>query len=606
MRKEEEAKSANTEWVEKTAVNKLEGVLLSTGLASPAIRTGDKAPSWDGEISLYRSQESFPKRELVGRIPVQVKGTYVKKFQEKAIYQVEVADLHNFFRDGGAIFFIVQVKNDEQYKIFYVPLLRFQLRRLLDEAGNQKTKRIVLEEFPSKDQGRIVRILSDFLTNREKQWNLLPNIKSLNDLGKSGMMVDHLGFSVPGFGLKSFDDVLGELLQHQICIYAKPSGVEANFAVDLIRPEAIITHQNIQVTVNGEVLYDHIDIIQKTGDIKAFQLGSGIVGTIYQNKLNFRYNLCETLREQICQLRLLTALMRGETVKIGPVVLPNAGFNLTGYTQQEMEQRLSWLQTVARVLKRLHIKKDLNLEKMTHEEYQKLRCLVIGIEEGVPVPVPFSFDGTFSYGKIELGNISILLCLRKPEDGKGVYLSNFFDTENLKMTNEKGESPDDGFSISPYILMDVALLSELDNVDLDEIVQSVEKQPYSTPYGDRIINLTLELLKLYDQNKNAKILDICLQLLSFVGEHHDAPEEVIAINRLQIEKRRRALSAKEKEYLLTLKRSEESLPYQFAASVLLESFQEADLIYEQMSEDERKLFDGFPIENLWKNPDYRS
>ena len=65
--------------------------------------------------------------------------------------------------------------------------------------------------------------------------------------------------------------------------------------------------------------------------------------------------------------------------------------------------------------------------------------------------------------------------------------------------------------------MDVALLSELDNVDLDEIVQSVEKQPYSTPYGDRIINLTLELLKLYDQNKNAKILDICLQLLSFVG-----------------------------------------------------------------------------------------
>lgn len=174
------------------------------------------------------------------------------------------------------------------------------------------------------------------------------------------------------------------------------------------------------------------------------------------------------------------------------------------------------------------------------------------------------------------------------------------------MTDEAGQSPNDGFAISPYILMDATLLSELDNVDLNEIVQSVEKQSYSTPYGDRIINLTLELLKLYDQSKNLKILDVCLQLLSFVGEHRDTPKELIAINRLQIEKRRRVLSTEEKEYLLTLKRPEVILPYQFAASILLESFQEADLIYERMNENERKLFDGFPIENLWRNSDYRS
>ena len=137
-------------------------------------------------------------------------------------------------------------------------------------------------------------------------------------------------------------------------------------------------------------------------------------------------------------------------------------------------------------------------------------------------------------------------------------------------------------------------------------VKGPHVRSYSTPYGDRIINLTLELLKLYDQSKNLKILDVCLQLLSFVGEHRDTPKELIAINRLQIEKRRRVLSTEEKEYLLTLKRPEVILPYQFAASILLESFQEADLIYERMNENERKLFDGFPIENLWRNSDYRS
>lgn len=396
-----------------------------------------------------------------------------------------------------------------------------------------------------------------------------------------------------------FDDVADELLQHPVCIYAKPSGVEANFAVDLIRPEAIITHQNMQVTMNGEVLYDQIDIIRKPGNIKSFQLGPGIIGTISQNKLNFQYHSCDTLQEQIRQLRLFTALMRGEPVEIGPLVLPYADFKLTGHTQQEMEQRLSWLQTIARVLKQLHVNKDLNLSKMTDEEYQKLRNVVIGIDKGVPVP--FSFDGVLAYGKIEFGGISVLLNLKKSEDGKGVYLSNFFDMENLKMTAEAGQSPDDGFAISPYILMDATLLSELDNVDLNEIVPSVEKQPYSAPYGDKIIGLSLELLKLYDQNKNAEILDICLELLSFVGKDPDIPKEIITINCLQTEKRRRALTAEEKKYLFTLKKSEGNISYQFAASILLESFQEADLIYEQMSEEERKLFDGYPIENLWKN-----
>ena len=599
MRKQEAEESVNTEWVERIAVNRLESALLSTGLVVPTIPTEDKGPSLDGEIRLYSSKTSFPKRELVGRIPVQVKGTYVRKLQEKAVYQVEVADLRNFFRDGGAIFFVVQIKTDEQYRIFYAPLLRFQLQRLLEQAGNQKTKQISLETFPVGDKSRIVRILSDFLTNREKQWTLLPNVKSLNDLATSGMVVDHLGFSVSGFGLKRFDDVVDELLQHQIYIYAKPSGVEANFAVDLIRPEAIVTHQSIRVTVNGEVLYDQIDIIRKPGNIKSFQLGRGIVGSISQNKLNFQYHPCDTLHEQIRQLRLLTALMRGEPVKIGPLVLPCSDFKLTGHTQQEMEQRLSWLQTIARVLKQLHVSKDLNLAKMTDEEYQKLRNVVIGIDKGIPVP--FSFDGALAYGKIEFGGISVLLNLKKSEDGKGVYLSNFFDMENLKMTAEADQSPDDGFAISPYILMDVTLLSELDNVDLNEIVRSVEKQPYSTPYGDRIINLTLELLKLYDQNKSTEVLDICLNLLSFVEQHHDIPEEVIIVNRLQIEKRRRALSAEEKEYLFMLKRPSIVLPYQLAASILLESFQEAELIYEQMSEDERKLFDRFPIKNLWRN-----
>ena len=71
------------------------------------------------------------------------------------------------------------------------------------------------------------------------------------------------------------------------------------------------------------------------------------------------------------------------------------------------------------------------------------------------------------------------------------------------------------------------------------------------------------------------------------------------INRLQTEKRRRRLTIGEKQYLMSMKLSGFPLQYQLAANILLESFQEAQMIYDLLPDDERKMFDTFPINNLW-------
>ena len=137
-------------------------------------------------------------------------------------------------------------------------------------------------------------------------------------------------------------------------------------------------------------------------------------------------------------------------------------------------------------------------------------------------------------------------------------------------------------------------------VKLYSFSSSVTKQPYSAPYGRKIINLVLELLQLYDSVENIKLLEISIQLLNFVQKYNSIPAEIIELNRIQIEKRRRELTQTEKCYLLSLKAPETVSQYQLAASILLESFQEADLIYSQMSEQDQKIFDSFPITNLWK------
>ena len=76
-------------------------------------------------------------------------------------------------------------------------------------------------------------------------------------------------------------------------------------------------------------------------------------------------------------------------------------------------------------------------------------------------------------------------------------------------------------------------------------------------------------------------------------------EELCKINQLQTEKRRRRLTKEEIRYLVSLKQSGISLPYQLAANILLESFSEAQLVYDQLEEQERKEFDCYPIKNLW-------
>lgn len=139
------------------------------------------------------------------------------------------------------------------------------------------------------------------------------------------------------------------------------------------------------------------------------------------------------------------------------------------------------------------------------------------------------------------------------------------------------------------------------NVDLSEIVPSIQKQPYSTIYGEHIVLLILELLKLYDRRKDTTILDVVIQLLDFLSEKDFSQVDLYQINRLQTEKRRRKLNPEEIQYLSSMKSKGIPAQYQLAANILLESFYEAQLIYDQLCPEEKEVFASYPIMNLWKS-----
>jgi len=586
----------DTNIIEMSAVNKLEAALLSTGMIVPNISKADKVPSWDGEILLYKTREDLSKGNLSGIIPVQVKGTIVKRFEKKkAIFQADVRDLRNYYNDNGAMFFLVQLKDFDIYKIYYASLLPFDLRRLLEQAEGQKTKQITLELFPHKYRDGVVRVVSDFIINKNKRAQLLPDIRSLVDLSNSKMEVEKLEFSIPHFGVKNEDEMFSEILARPIYVYAKPPNIEASFVVDKVRPEMLFIHQQIPVIVNGEVLYSQIEEIRQLGKEKQLKIGEDIIIHLNKDVWTINYSFQGTLREQIREMKMLLALAKGQEVRIGNRLFSNGNMDFNGHTLEEMDKRLSDLLWVDTALKKLHVKKDLNFGSLTEHELVGLTHLVRGIMDGISVP--FSINGKAGAGTLCIGNIKIAISSKYHPSGKGFLISDFFDGQFVLA--KKGDSPENGFAISPYLLMKSSSFIELDNADLSLVAESVIKCPFSEAYTEYALNLVLELIRLFDNTDDRQALDVATQILNHLMQHDKSQEDLYTINQIQIEKRRRTLSKEEVKYLVSLKAQGIPIQYQLAANILLDSFQEAAIIYDQLSDEEKQFFDAFPIRTLW-------
>ena len=591
------SEKVDTTIIEMSAVNKLEASLLSTGMIVPNISKADKVPSWDGEILLYKTKEDLSKGNLSGTIPVQVKGTMVERFEKKkAVFQADVRDLRNYYNDNGAMFFLVQLKDFDTYKIYYASLLSFDLRRLLEQAEGQKTKQITLEVFPYKYRDGVVRVVSDFIINKNKRAQLLPDVRSLADLEKSKMEVEKLEFSIPHFGVKNEDEMFSEILARPIYVYAKPQHIEASFVVDKIRPETLFIRQQMPVIVNKEVLYNQVEEIRQPGKEKQLKIGNDITIHLSKDTWTINYSFKGTLREQIREMKMLLALAKGQKVIIGNHFSSNGNINLNGHTLEELEKRLSDLLLADSALKKLHVKKDLNFGSLSDHELVSLTHLVRGIMDGAPVP--FSIDGKAGAGTLSIGNIKVAISSKDHPSGQGFLISDFFDGQFVLA--KEGDSPENGFAISPYLLMKSSSFIELDNADLSLVAESVIKCPFSEAYAEYSLYLVLELIRLFDNTGDRQALDVATKILNHLEKHDKQQEDLYNINQIQIEKRLSKLSKEEIKYLISLKASGIPIQYQLAANILLDSFQEAAIVYDQLSDAEKQFFDAFPIRTLWK------
>ena len=79
----------------------------------------------------------------------------------------------------------------------------------------------------------------------------------------------------------------------------------------------------------------------------------------------------------------------------------------------------------------------------------------------------------------------------------------------------------------------------------------------------------------------------------------DSENELYKLNRLQIIKRQRNLSETEKRDLFKIIETTEMKPNKTAAFLLYGDLPQAKYHYEQLSQDEKTMFDSYPINLFW-------
>ena len=67
------------------------------------------------------------------------------KYKEKISFLMSTVDLNNYLEDGGCILFVVYIGNNGlTNKIYYVELTPIKLRKILEEAKEQKNKKNIV------------------------------------------------------------------------------------------------------------------------------------------------------------------------------------------------------------------------------------------------------------------------------------------------------------------------------------------------------------------------------------------------------------------------------------------------------------------------------
>lgn len=596
----------NPSSIGKKAVSIIESCIADNDYLNSDINRDDTIPTWDGHIYVYNDKK-HPKNDLLGRVYIQVKGTLQTNLtQQKIKAQVKKSDLENYLNDGGAIYFIVYYdKASKNHTIYYASLLPFDIKKILRTIPKQ-SKNIEFSKFPEFDLTEMTDIFLNFVRDKKLQSSSVDeSILSMAEFDKKKIEVEKFTFGFTTIDLESSPERI--FSTRPFFMYVQPKGLDVYVPVEKIDPQkeiAIISKPiRISVGVGEKIYYDHVLEIYKEGNL-SLHFGKSFQIKIVNNSFSkFSHIIKGTLKEQLYDLQFLMQVFETGSITIqGNKILYCLPKNWK-VTREQFLKQLEFLETVQETFRNIGIQSDLEYDKLTPQERTNLFNLVIALKHNKTVKFS-NLSDDFIWGHFKLANIDILLTAQKQKDGQ-YLISNFFK-ELLVLCYPASDSE----SWQPFLAPHYLMLSRTDfanasNLNYDMMLNEFSRSTITEAYFDILTLYILEVIHGYDlqESKNDKLLDFADALYDLLL-HRELEKEMyylIAINKLQIAKRKKSLTKREYSKLIEIKNNTNDFGIILAANIILENNNEAKIYFDKLTKKEQADFKTYPIFTLWKD-----
>lgn len=582
--------------IENLGTSAVIAAIARTDLLSPFVNSGDKEPSWDGHIYAY-SHRSKGKKYSIGRAPVQVKGTQRKRFsKEKFQYRVEIADLHSYRREGGTIYFVVQINEDGTCtKIYYNALLPYTINQLLQDVEGTGKIPVTMYEFPT-DKDEITNVVLDFIRNRERQ-DLLKSGKNVSIdsiVHRIGLENLRFGFSYTGLGYDR-DKPYEYLFNHDTYLYAENK--ELNYQVPIChmwRVESAKTELKVPICVNGKEYFKSCEICH-TPNCDEIHFGKSIVfKEPHGDNPSIAFSLKGNIDERISAIEFVLAIFEQQAIVVDGTLIE------TRFTDREikkfgiegLKKQLRHLNTVKEVLDSLDVQIPLECDNITEKDECYIKMLLLGIKQGELIS--FKDEKVPPIGHVPIANLNIMLHFIESADGK-YKIENFADgIADCKSDYADGKF----FDTSKYTILhakDFVKISNLRFDRMEEEVFSIENRGHFV----RVNLMMLEMIAAYDENKNDALIQSAIRIGRWLVDK-DNDTDLAVLNLYQCYYRIRGLSNEELDSLEDIvERRKDNLSVMLGAYILLENDRKAKNIFDSMDQEEQKYFMEFPIYHIW-------
>lgn len=591
----------DTKAIEEKALNHFKSFIEDSKVISQFIADNDKEPCWDGHLYLY-ADGIRDKEHLQGRVPIQIKGTEVGRFvTKKWKFKLEKADLKAYLEEP-TFFIVCQVKKDSKERmLFFRELLPDLVNKLLRDMGKNATRMTLFHPL-TEDLKEFEDQLMVFLSNSKKMISFAHSkLLSMEEALKKG--IKDFSFIAPSKYVDRLQ-LMKYLSTHSSYIYAKISK-ELDVDMPLSNgPGRFIFQRDDdgEVRVGDKVYFKgyHNEIkdgriIIKIGNVMTINMPMD--NTDVEQATVKLTTKAKYLKESINEAEFGVALNDTGVLSVGMLNL-QMKVHEKEYVEELRQKLIRWKE-LDNVLEKLHVTKPFDLTAITDDQGKLIDLLIETVGNGNMVNLPGQ-ETTLLL--LEIGNIKLLLWCAVGKDGM-CAIGDFFD-RSIRIAYKISE--DETINVSPYSYLQLDKLWEkVDNIDFDNIISSAEEAARQHKYCYMMSNYDVlamitaaDALEKTDVERSKKLLEEALKLNDWLigKEPKDEMRPLHIINKMQIMKRQRELTADERQML------EDMLNDEFAEDMvkagvylLLDRQEEFQQLFETMQEDEKKSLKEFPI-----------